>query len=114
MTPGKYPITASQGSTYVLSFTISTDGTPWDLSDYSARMMVKSSPLSTTPILSASTDNGKIVLTSSGEVTVTFSATEMSAATPGRQVYDLELESAGGIVDRILEGVFSITPEVTA
>ncbi len=31
----------------------------------------------------------------------------------GDHVYDLEIESSGGITDRIIEGRFNVTPEVT-
>ena len=48
-----------------------------------------------------------------GTVTVTRNATQMTNAKTGRHVYDLELESSGGIVTKILEGRFVIIPEVT-
>lgn len=113
MTPGKYNIIAPQGSTYRLTFTISTDGVPWNLSTYSARMQVRPNTNSTTKILDLSSDDGDITLNSSGEVSITASAEVMAAATTGRHVYDIELESAGGVVDRVLEGRFAVTPEVT-
>lgn len=113
MTPGKYNIIAPQGSTYRLSFTISTDGVPWNLTSYSARMQVRPNTNSTTKILDLSSANGDITLNSSGVVSVTASADAMAAATPGRHVYDIELVSAGNVVDRVLEGRFAVTPEVT-
>jgi len=44
---------------------------------------------------------------------VSISATDMTNATAGRHVYDLELTSPGNVVTRIIEGNFIIIPEVT-
>jgi hypothetical protein len=113
MTPGSYHITAPQGATFRLVFTVSIDGVPVDYSTYSARMQVRPSSNSSTKILDLSSTAGDIVLNSSGQISITASSADMSAATPGRHVYDIEVESFGGIVDRILEGKFIVTPEVT-
>ena len=51
MSAGIYNIKAEQGSTFVFSFTITTDGTAWNLTGYSGRMQVRSSYQSTTKIL---------------------------------------------------------------
>ena len=112
MSAGIYNIKADQGSTFVFSFTITTDDVAWDLTGYSARMQVRSSTQSTTKILDlVSTTN--ITLTNLGVVTVTVSATAMAAIASGNFVYDLEVQSGGGIVTRLLQGKFTVTPEVT-
>lgn len=75
-------------------------------------MTIKPFSNSTTTTLSATTANGKIVISGvNGRVTVNFTATDTNI-TPNRYVYDLVLTS-GATVTRILEGKFIVTPGVT-
>jgi hypothetical protein len=109
---GTHNIVAEQGATFHFNFTVKTNDVVWNLSTYSARMQVRNSTASTTKLLDLSSPTD-IVLTSLGHVSVTVNATTMAALPFGRWVYDLELESAGGEVTRLLEGRFIVTPEVT-
>lgn len=111
MSAGIYNIKADQGSTFVFSFTITTDGTAWNLTGYSARMQVRASVQSASTILNLVSPTD-ITLTSAGVVTVTVDADVMATAS-GSFVYDIEVESGSGIVTRLLQGKFIITPEVT-
>jgi hypothetical protein len=113
MAAGKYNITAEQGSTFVLDFTVATDGSPWDLSTYSARMQVRTFTSATDTLLNLSEDANDISLNASGRVVVTVSATRMANVVAGKHYYDLELVSAGGEVTRILEGRFVVKAEVS-
>jgi hypothetical protein len=49
----------------------------------------------------------------SGIVDLFIHASVTSQIPAGTFVYDLELESSGGEVNRIIEGSFIVTPEVT-
>jgi hypothetical protein len=113
MTAGTYNIVAEQGSTFTLQFTIDTDGTPWNLTSYTAAMQVRPFVESTTKILDLTSSNGITLGGSNGTVTVSVSAAGMTAAAAGRHVYDLELTSPGGVVTKIIAGAFIIQPEVT-
>ena len=106
---GKYNIVAEQGATFNLNFRVETDGTAWDLSDYTFAMQVRRSSSSTTTLL----DITSATMTSVGHVSVEVSAAEMTDVPAGRWVYDIELTSSGDEVTRILEGRFIVTPEVT-
>lgn len=114
MAAGRYNITAEQGSTFTLNFTVDTDGVAWDLSTYTARMQVREAVAAVDKYLDLTSAAGDITLNASGNVVVTVSATRMAAVPAGRHVYDIELVSAGGVVTRILEGRFVVSPEVTA
>jgi len=59
------------------------------------------------------TANGRISLTNAGVITLSLTATETAALAAGRYVYDLEMVSSGGVVTRLLEGVVTVSPEVT-
>lgn len=109
---GRYNIVANQGETFILNFTVDTDGNAWDFTGYTARMKVRSFYADTTVLLSLTTGAG-ITLNSSGQVSVTVSAGTMSGLPAGKHVYDFEVESSGGIVTRILEGKFTVREEVT-
>ena len=113
MTAGNYNIVAEQGATFTFAFTIDTDGTPWNLTGYKARMQVRPFVESTTKIFDLNETDGIALGGVTGTVTVTRNATQMTNAKTGRHVYDFELESSGGIVTKILEGRFVIIPEVT-
>lgn len=111
MNPGEYNIVHTKGDTFNFSFTISTDGTPWNLSTYTARFQVRASANAATTLLSLTTGSG-ITLNSSGKVSVTADASAMSFAT-GRYVYDVQLTSAGGVVTTVLGGRFVQKNEVS-
>lgn len=112
MQTGRYNISARQGQTFNFSFTIKTDGTPWNLSTYSARMQVRPNNISSTKYLDLVSPTN-ITLTSGGSVSITVNATTMAGIVYGNHVYDIELESAGGTVYTVLEGKFQVRQEVT-
>ena len=115
MTAGKYDFTLEQGATFNKQLVWKENGTPLDLSGYTARMQVKKTPKSTTNILDLTTSNGGIVIDgANGKVTLIVSATDSAALKAGSYVYDLELEeTATSDVTRLLQGCFEINAEVT-
>jgi len=101
-------IVIDQGQTFSFSLTLSnTDGTAKDLSDYTVTSQMRKSYYTST-----ATDftTAKVDLT--GEITISLSATETSAIKAGRYVYDVEIASSVETL-RILEGIVTVTPEVT-
>ena len=108
----KYNLVCDQATTFTFQFTVATDGTPWNLTGYTATLTIRPFLGSTTTTLLATTANGKIVLDGpAGRVTVTFNSTETNIV-PNRYVYDLVLDS-GATETRLLEGKFIVTPGVT-
>lgn len=113
MTAGDYNIVADQGASFTLALTIDTNGTPWNLTGYKARMQVRPFTESTTKIFDLDETDGIALGGVLGTVTVTRSAAQMAAAKAGRHVFDLELEAPDETVTKILKGRFVIEPEVT-
>lgn len=111
-----YAININQGATWVKLFTyLDSDGeTPINLTGFTARMQLRQSYTSETPVINLTTENGGIVITPlTGEIEVTMTATQ-TAGIPAREYfYDLEIESSGGIVYRVIEGRATVRPEVT-
>lgn len=115
MAAGSYTINAEQGATFQLALVWrDSDGEPIDLSGYSARMQVRSDPADEDALISISTDEGGIVLGGeAGTIAIEIDAETMSGiAAPGRYRYDLEIE-IDGRVTRLIEGPFTVKPEVT-
>jgi hypothetical protein len=76
-------------------------------------MQLRTSYSAASASLELTTANGRVSLTSAGVITLSLTATETAALAAGRYVYDLELVSSGGVVTRLLEGVVTVSPEVT-
>ena len=109
---GKYNITAYQGATYDLDLTWSTNGTPVNLTNYTAAMQVRTAANASTAIISLTNGTGITLGGTAGTININIGATTMGSASPGQYVYDLELNS-GGTVYRLIQGTFSIQAEVT-
>jgi hypothetical protein len=50
---------------------------------------------------------------SGGTVTLSMTAAASANVTPGRYVYDCELTSSSNTVSRLVEGIVTVTPQVT-
>lgn len=112
--PGQYDILAPQGATFSEVYTYKVNGSLVNLTSYTARMQVRKTPSSDTKLLDLTTENGGITLGGvAGTITVGASATTMAGIAGGKYRYDLEVVSSGGVVTRLLEGVFVVSPEVT-
>jgi hypothetical protein len=48
-----------------------------------------------------------------GEITMIMSAANTANLTPGRYVYDVEIDDGAGEITRIFEGVITVLPNVT-
>ena len=109
-----YDITIEQGATFSQLVTYKESGVAVNLTGYTARMQVRSTLESATTVVELTTANSRITLGgSAGTITLTISATDTAALTAGRGVYDLELVSGSGIVTRLLQGVATISRNVT-
>lgn len=115
---GIYNITCQQGATFRRTITWTDSArNPYEIGNYTARMHVRTVANAASTIIELTTENGRISLgnttTTKGQVNLLISATTTAALTPDLYVYDLELVSNTGVVDRILEGNFKVSAEVT-
>lgn len=112
---GTYNIIADQGATFSRAV-IKKDSRKRviPLTDYTARMQVRVSVDSSSAILNMTTENGYITIDEpKGSVFFGVSADEMSGIPAGKYVYDLELVSPIGVVERLIMGSFTVRAEVT-
>jgi hypothetical protein len=113
MTPGLVNFVCPQGSTFRRTLTYTLDDLPIDLSGYSSRLQVRQAYYSTEALISLVSGSGITVGGSAGTIDIFISNTDTSNLPVGSHVYDLEIISPSLDVDRLIEGRFSVTPEVT-
>ena len=101
-------IVIDQGTTFEFSITLANDdGTAKDLTNYTVAAQLRKSYYTNT--YTAFTTS-KVDL--QGEIKITLTATQTSALSAGRYVYDIEIDGNSETL-RILEGIVTVTPEVT-
>jgi hypothetical protein len=82
------------------------NGDPLDLRSHAARAHMKKH----------FTSSNSVIFTCAaleGKVTLALSAVQTMSLVPGRYVYDLEVVNSSNVVSRIVEGIVTVTPEVT-
>ena len=109
----KFNLVCDQATTFNFQFQILENSSPLNLTGYTGTMTVRPFVGSTTTTITATTANGRMVITgATGTVTVTLSAALTEPIVPGRYSYDLVLNS-GATITRYLEGLFIVTGAVT-
>jgi hypothetical protein len=109
-----YDLLIEQGATYSQVITYKDNGVAVNLTGYTARMQVRATLESASTLVELTTENSRIALGgTAGTITLTIAAADTAALTSGRGVYDLELVSGAGIVTRLLQGVATISRNVT-
>ena len=111
MAAGTYNFTLEQGSTFSRQITVQEDGTALNLTGYTARMQMRSTHDSSTIALTYTSTIASPA--SNGIVNLSATASQSAAIEEGIYVYDLEIESSGGVVTRLMEGKVTVTPDVT-
>lgn len=106
-----YDIVIEQGATFTFTVTV----TGLNLTGYTARMQGRPSHASPDKVFNLTSSSGISIAPATNSIlTITISATATAAiSAPSSGVYDLEIESGGGVVTRILQGTYQVTPEVT-
>jgi hypothetical protein len=108
----KANIIIDQGADYSTVLTVTNDdGTATDLDGYTAagemRKHYTSSTAAATFVISFSDDR------SDGLVTISLPRSTTTNIPAGRYVYDVEITSAGDKRTRLVEGIATVTPQVT-
>lgn len=112
--PGILNLTFPQGATWDLSLTwTDASASPISLANYSARMQVRLSHQSASIVLSLMSGNGLTLGGVAGTIDMSVAASVTTTIPANTYVYDLEVQSDSGVVSRVVEGSFTVTPEVT-
>jgi hypothetical protein len=115
MTPGIVNFVCPQGTTFRRTLTYKIDEVPVDLSGYSARLQVREQYYSEDYLVFINSGSvGGITLGgSAGTIDLLIEDSVTTDIPAGNYVYDLEIVSPSLYVDRLVEGAFTVTPEVT-
>jgi hypothetical protein len=115
MAAARYDIVCEQGASFVRTLVwLDENEVPIQLNGYTARMHIRPTVTSSTLLAELTTENGGITLQpTTGGIGLTLTAAQTNALPARKAVYDLELESADGFVVRLVEGAFTINPQVT-
>tara|TARA_E500000178_G_C17029989_1_gene760087 strand:+ start:22 stop:360 length:339 start_codon:yes stop_codon:yes gene_type:complete len=111
MAAGKHNFTLEQGATFDRQITVQENNQALNLTGYSVRMQMRSTHDSSTIALTFTTTVASPA--TEGKINLIATATDTAAIEEGIYVYDLEIESSGGSVTRLLEGQVTVSPEVT-
>ena len=104
----KVNLIVDQGTTFSTSFTVNDDnGDPIDFTGYTGNSQIRKHYTSSNSVSFTVTAN------SSGAVTLSLTSNATSNLVAGRYVYDVEMVSGGNVTSRIVEGVVTVTPQVT-
>lgn len=105
----KSNLVIDQGSTYSVVLDLTDEnGDVINLTGYVANSQVRKWYTSTTPAATFTTS----INASSGELELSLTANQTSNLVAGRYVYDVELNN-NGVISRIVEGIVTVTPQVT-
>lgn len=104
----KANLVIDQGTNFSVDLDLTDDnGDVINLDGYSANSQLRKWYTSTNSTAFSTSINAD-----SGQITLTLTANQTGSLTAGRYVYDVELNSAG-VVSRIIEGIVTVTPQVT-
>lgn len=105
----KADIVIDQGTTFSTTLTLTDEnGDLLNLSGYQANAQMRKWYTSTT-----STNFTTSINTTSSVITLSLTAAQTSNIDFGRYVYDVEITSSANVTSRIVEGIVTVTPEVT-
>lgn len=103
----KANLVIDQGSTYSVTINIDDDnGDGLNVSGYSARAQMRKHYTSSNSV-------SFVTSLANGELSLSLTANQTANIVAGRYVYDVELIDSSNNVTRILEGIITVTPEVT-
>ena len=111
----EYNVVIDQGADWFLNVTYENpNGTPVDLSNYTALMQVRSTPQSPTAVMTLSTTDGIVITGLTGLVSMHATNIQTGAIDEGNYVYDLEItDPVTSTITRLIQGQAIVSAQVT-
>lgn len=104
----KVNLVVDQGTTFTTSITFNDEnGNTINFSTYSGSAQMRKH------FTSSNSTSFSVSLTSNGVVTLSLTANQTGNLVSGRYVYDLEVTDASNQISRLIEGIVTVTPNVT-
>jgi hypothetical protein len=105
----KANLVIDQGTTFSTDLSLQDEnGDILQLFGYTANSQIRKWYTSTTPAATFTT----VVNTDTGVITLSLTSTQTSNLVSGRYVYDVEVND-GSVISRVVEGLVTVTPQVT-
>ena len=104
----KVNIVIDQGTTFNTDYTFTDENdNPIDFSNYQGRSQLRKTYSSSTAYTFT------VGLANNGVISLSMNANTTSSISPGRYLYDLEVVDQSNVVSRLVEGIVTVTPEIT-
>lgn len=104
----KVNLVVDQGTTFTTSITFNDEnGNTINFSTYSGSAQMRKH------FTSSNSTSFSVALTSNGVVTLSLTANQTGNLVAGRYVYDLEVTDSSNQISRLIEGIVTVTPNVT-
>lgn len=109
-----YNTTIDQGADWFINFQYKQpDGTPVNITNYTAALQMRTSPLAKTAVLTLTNVSGLTITGATGTIAAHATAAQTNAITNGKYSYDLEITSPENIVTRLVQGTIEVSPQTT-
>jgi len=104
----KVNLVVDQGTTFITSVTFNDEsGNAINFSTYTGAAQLRKH------FTSSNSTSFSVTLSNTGVITLSLTANQTSNLVAGRYVYDLEVTDAGNTISRLIEGIVTVTPNVT-
>lgn len=104
-------LTADQGSTFVADINLTEDdGSPINIANNTFQSQIRKSYYSSNVVANLTIT---VISGANGNLQLTLDSANTANIKPGRYVYDVKMTSNSAVVTRILEGIITVTPQVT-
>ena len=104
----KVNLVVDQGSTFQTSVTFNDEnGNTINFSTYTGAAQMRKH------FTSSNSVSFSVNMTSNGVITLGLTANQTANLTSGRYVYDLEVTDSSNLISRLIEGIVTVTPNVT-
>lgn len=100
-----------QGTTFETTLDLTgDDGTPIDVDGYTFESQIRKSYYSTNPAANLTVE---IVNAASGNVKISLDSANTANIKAGRYLYDVKMTTDLGVTVRVVEGIITISPQVS-
>jgi hypothetical protein len=115
MSAADYNTVIDQGADWYINFQYQdSDGVAIDLTNYTAKMQLRSLPTSATAVLTLTQGNGITIVGNQGLLEIHATAAQTGNIDAGYYFYDLEITAPiTGVVTRLIQGQIELNPQVT-
>ena len=104
----KVNLVVDQGTTFVSQITFNNEaGTTINFSTYTGAAQIRKH------YSSSNSTSFSVSLSANGVITLQLTANQTGNLVAGRYVYDLEVTDSSNLISRLIEGIVTVTPNVT-